>query len=110
MPEFSDYVEARTLVSNAVGITIPLSQGGDAGKINEDLLNPNRGDWAGTTAFPSTGGRFTGGAPMRGDRWRLTAVLVVSGSAYDIGTVVEAAVNNAGASTLSDWIKYAVQP
>lgn len=108
--EFSNYAETRNPVVNAVGLIIPLSQGGDAKSISEDLLNPNRGDWNGTTTFPSTGGRFTGGAPMRGDRWRLTSVLVVSGSVYDIGTIVEAAVNSAGSTTISDWIKYAVQP
>lgn len=105
--KISELSQATELAGTEFGEII---QGGINKKIAPDLLNPNRGDWAGTTAFPSTGGRFTGGAPMRGDRWRLTAVLVVSGSAYDIGTVVEAAVNNAGASTISDWIKYAVQP
>lgn len=110
MPEFSDYAESRTPAADMVNILIPVSKSGDSASVDEDMLNPNRGDWAGTTAFPSTGGRFTDGAPMRGDRWRLTAVLVVSGSVYDVGTIVEAAVNDADPATISDWIKYAVQP
>lgn len=109
MAEFSNYVEARTPVNSAVGITIPLSQGGNSGSIGEDLLNPNRGDYAGTTSFPTTGGRYTGGAPMRGDRWRLTAVLTIGGTdVYDVGTIIEAATNAPGQTT-ANWIKYAVQ-
>lgn len=111
MPEYSDYLEGLDPATALSGAEIfGVSKSGDAAKITADLLNPYRGDWSGTTAFPSTGGRFTGGLPMRGDRWRLTEVLVVSGSVYDIGTIVEAAVNGAGATTISDWIKYAVQP
>lgn len=109
MPEFSDYVEARTLVNDAVGITIPLSKGGDAAKINEDLLNPYRGDFAGTNSFPVTGGRFTGGVPMRGDRWRLTSTLTIGGTdIYAPGTIIEAATNSPGQTT-GNWVKYAVQ-
>lgn len=72
-------------------------------------LNPDRGDYAGTTQFPTSGGTFTGGAPARGNHWTLTDVLVVGGNVYDVGTVIEARVDNPGATTLADWKKYSMQ-
>jgi hypothetical protein len=79
--------------------------------INQLYNSDNRGDYVGTTTFPQTGGRYTGGLPLRGDRWRIiTTPMVVGGNVYGVDTIIEAAVNGAGATTLTDWIKYAVQP
>lgn len=72
--------------------------------------NNYRGDFVGTTAFPSTGGTYTAGAPAKGNRWRvITNPIEVGGNVYPPGTIVEAAVDGAGATTLTDWNKYAVQ-
>lgn len=107
--EFSDYAETRSAATTAVGLIIPLSQGGSAVSITEDLLNPNRGDWAGTDAFPETGGRHNSGAPMRGDRWRLINTLTIGGTdVYAPGTIIEAGIHVPG-QTSANWIKYAVQ-
>ena len=107
--EFSDYAETRTAATDANGLIIPLSKGGVARSITEDLLNPNRGDYAGTNSFPTSGGRYTGGAPMRGDRWRLTDTLTIGGTdIYSPGTIIEAAIDSPGQTT-GNWIKYAVQ-
>lgn len=109
--EFSDYAETRDPATTAAGLIIPLSQGGSAKSITEDLLNPNRGDYNGSAnAFPSTGGRFTAGVPMRGDRWRIvTTPLTIGGTdVYDVGTIIEAAQNAPGQTT-GNWVKYAVQ-
>lgn len=110
--EFSDYAETRTVATDAVGLIIPLSKGGVARSVDEDLLNPARGDYDGSAnAFPTTGGRFTAGVPMIGDRWRIvTTPLTIGGTdVYDIGTVIEAAQNTPGQTT-GNWIKYSVQP
>lgn len=111
MPEYSDYIEGLT---PATGLTraekMGMSQGGSAKSWTPDLLQMNRGDWAGTTAFPTTGGTYTGGVPARGNKWRLTNDLSVGGNFYPAGSVIEAAVDNPGATTVTDWIKYAVQP
>lgn len=105
--KISDLAQATELAGTEFGEII---QSGVNKKIAPDLLNPSRGDFVGTTAFPSTGGRFTGGAPMRGDRWRvITNPVIVGGSVFGVGSVVEAATNGAGATTLTDWIIYAVQ-
>jgi len=94
-------------IDTAYSVGSPLTW--DASKATPIGGDSYRGTWSGTTAFPSTGGRFTGGVPLKGDRWKLTAQLVVGGNVYDPGTIVEAAVNNAGATTLTDWNKYAMQ-
>ena len=109
--EFSDYAETRTPATDAVGLIIPLSKGGTAFSADENLLNPSRGDYNGSAnAFPSTGGRFTAGVPMRGDRWRIvTTPLTIGGTdVYDVGTIIEAAQSTPGQTT-ANWIKYAVQ-
>lgn len=66
-----------------------------------------RGDWADDTDLPDTGDNGTGpgGAPARGNRWRLTAGIGI----YGIGTIAEAAVTSPG-QDLTNWIFYAVQP
>jgi hypothetical protein len=82
-----------------------IIQGGVNKKLSKDLDNPNRGDYAGGTSFPSTGGRYTGGAPMRGDRWRLTGILTIGGTdIYAPGILIEAATNAPGQTT-GNWIK-----
>ena len=105
MPEFSDYIEGLAAATGLTGAEIiGMSQGGDATKLTIDQLNPNRGDYAGGTDFPSTGGRYTGGVPMRGDRWRLTGVLTIGGvDIYAPGTILEAAISDP--QDTDDWIK-----
>lgn len=89
---------------------IEAVEGGANVKFSPAQTDPFRGTFVGTTAFPSTGGRFTGGAPAAGDRWVvITNPIIVGGNVYPPGTVVEAIVNSAGATTLTDWIKYATQ-
>jgi len=44
-----------------------IVQGGVNKKVSQSTSNPFRGDWAGTTAFPSTGGTYTAGAPGAGN-------------------------------------------
>ena len=83
-------------------------EGGANVKFSPDQVNPFRGDWAGTTAFPTTGGRYTAGVPAAGDRWRLTATLTIGSDVYSPGTIIEAAINTPG-QTNANWIKYAVQ-
>jgi len=74
-----------------------------------DAMNPARGDHSTANAFPSSGGRFTGGVPARGDRWRQTVTLTIGGTdVYQAGTILEAATNNPGQNT-ANWIKYAIQ-
>lgn len=78
-------------------------------KFSPDQTNPFRGDYAGTTSFPTTGGRFTAGVPAAGDRWRLTATLTINGTdIYAPGTIIEAAINTPGQTT-ANWVKYATQ-
>jgi hypothetical protein len=67
-----------------------------------------RGDYAGTSAFPTTGGNFTAGVPAQADRWRLTNTLSIGGNIYPPGTIIEAAINAPG-QTLTNWSKYAMQ-
>ncbi len=84
-------------------------EGGINVKFAPDQTNPFRGDYSGTTSFPTTGGRFTAGVPAAGDRWRLTAELTIGGTdVYSEGTIIEAAVNTPGQTT-GNWIKYSVQ-
>ena len=86
-----------------------ILQGGVNKKLSIGFNDEFRGTWAGTTTFPTVGGRYTSGAPKAGDRWVLTAELSVGGNIYSAGTVVEAIVNGAGATTLTDWVKYSTQ-
>lgn len=91
-------------------IISPYSPGTNR-KVLLSLLEPNRGDYNGSAnAFPSTGGRFTAGVPMRGDRWRIvTTPLTIGGTdVYDIGTIIEAAQSTPGQTT-GNWIKYSTQ-
>lgn len=83
-------------------------EGGVNVKYSPAQVNPFRGDWAGTNAFPTTGGRYTAGVPAQGDRWRLTAQLTIGSDIYDAGTIIEAAINTPG-QTNANWIKHAVQ-
>lgn len=84
-------------------------QGGVNKQTTAALVNPFRGDWAGTNAFPATGGTFTGGVPAAGNRWRLTNTLTIGGTdIYPPGTIIEAAINTPGQTT-ANWLKYAMQ-
>lgn len=83
---------------------------GESVKYSPSQTNPFRGDYAGGTSFPTTGGRFTaGGIPAAGDRWRLTSTLTIGGvDVYEAGTIIEAAINTPGQTT-GNWIKHSVQ-
>lgn len=83
-------------------------QGGLNKKATQSMLNPFRGDYAGTTTLPTTGGTFTGGVPGAGNEWRLTATLTVGGNVYEAGTIIKAMVNTPG-QTLSNWAFLSVQ-
>lgn len=84
-------------------------EGGVSVKYSPDQVNPFRGDYSGTTSFPTTGGRFTGGIPAAGDRWRLTNTLTINGTdIYPPGTIIESAINTPGQTT-GNWIKHAIQ-
>jgi hypothetical protein len=106
MPEYSDYLEGLTLATGLTGAErLGMSQGGDATGLTADMLEPNRGDYAGGTDFPTTGGRYTGGLPKRGDRWRLTGNLIIGGvDVYATGIIIEAATDAPGQTT-GNWIK-----
>lgn len=91
------------------GEKVEAVQGGVNVKFDPDYVNHARGDWAGTSAFPATGGTFTGGVPARGNRWRLTDTLVIGSDVYAPGTIIEAAINTPGQTT-GNWIKYSMQP
>jgi hypothetical protein len=67
-----------------------------------------RGDFAGGTAFPNTGGTGASNVPAMGDKWRLTGTLTVSGNLYAAGTVIEAAIDTPG-NTRANWNIYAMQ-
>jgi len=109
MAEFSDYVDARNASNFLGGAKIPGSQNGSAFSFSADILNPNRGDYAGGTTFPASGGRYSvDGTPMRGDRWRLTDTLTIGEDIYFSGTILEAATDDPGQTT-GNWIKYATQ-
>lgn len=66
------------------------------------------GNWATNNAFPATGGTGTAGAVARGDRWRLTVDLTVSGNIIPAGTIIEANTDTPG-QTWANWNKYAMQ-
>lgn len=86
-----------------------IVEGGVNKKITPDQTNPFRGDYSGTNSFPTTGGRFTGGVPAAGDRWRLTNTLTIDGTdIYAPGTIIESTINTPGQTT-GNWIKYAMQ-
>lgn len=86
-----------------------IVQGGVNKKVAQSVSNQFRGDYAGTTSFPATGGSYAGGVPASGNRWRLTNTLVIGGTdIYAPGTIIEAAINTPGQTT-TNWIKYAVQ-
>ncbi len=96
--------------NNFMGVSwLEAVEGGVNVKVSPDQVNPFRGDYAGTTSFPTTGGRYTGGIPAAGDRWRLTNELIIDGTdIYSPGTIIESAINTPGQTT-GNWIKYAVQ-
>ena len=110
MPEYSDFLESLDLATGLTGAEkMGMSQGGSSMRWTADMLNQFRGDYAGGTAFPSTGGTYTGGVPGAGNRWRLTGTLTIGGTdVYGAGTIIEAAINTPGQTT-ANWIKYAVQ-
>lgn len=83
-------------------------EGGVNVKYSPDQVNPFRGDWAGTTAMPTTGGRYTGGAPAEGDNWVLTNELEIWGNVYSVGSVIFSKVNNPG-QTQANWLVLSVQ-
>lgn len=90
-----------TLLTSLQGIeyiecVIPPYSPGTNRRILASLLNPFRGDFDPTgDVLPSSGGRYTGGAPAIGDTWRLTA------DYKGWRGLVQAAVNNP--SSESDW-------
>jgi hypothetical protein len=61
-----------------------------------------RGDYAGGTSMPTTGGNYTAGAPAAGDEWRLTDVLTIGGNVYGAGTIIKAMINSPG-DTVANW-------
>lgn len=69
-----------------------------------------RGDWNGISLVPDTGdnGNGVGGAPLAGDRWRLTSTLSFDGNLYAAGTIIEAAINSPG-QIRANWNIYAMQ-
>lgn len=75
---------------------------------NTVIIDHWRGDYAGTTTMPTTGGNFTLGVPAGGDRWRLTNTLTIGGNVYPPGTIIEAMINEPG-QTLTNWAFYAMQ-
>ena len=108
--EYSAYTEDRDPATDLVAIKIPVSKNETTVVyVDTDLLNPYRGDWSETDQLPSSGGRFTDGAPMRGDKWRLTDTVIIGLDTISAGTVVEAAVNDADSLVISDWNIYAMQ-
>lgn len=89
----------------------PFTAGTNRKVLMSDILaqiGNYRGDWAGASAFPATGGTFTDGVPAAGNRWRLTAVLTIGSDVYDIGSIIEAAINTPG-QTRANWTIYSVQ-
>ena len=83
----------------------------DANQVR-DAINRNdhwRGAWAGTTAFPATGGTLNeDGDVAAGNEWYLSNQLVVGGNVYPAGTVIKALVDTPG-QTLTNWAKLASQ-
>ena len=103
MPEYSDYIEGLALASGRTGAEIfGVSKSGDPKGMTSDMLSNWRGDWAGTTTLPTTGGTFTGGVPGAGNEWRLTNQLVIGGNVYPAGTIIKAMANTPG-QTLTNW-------
>lgn len=89
----------------------PFTSGTNRKVLMSDILaqiGNYRGDWAGTTAFPATGGTFTGGVPGAGNRWRTTDVLTIGADVYAPGSIIEAAINTPG-QTRANWNIYAMQ-
>jgi len=72
------------------------------------LIDHARGDWSSENALPTTGGSGVDGVVTRGNRWRLTATLVIAGRVYSSGTMIEAATDAPG-QDLTKWIFYATQ-
>lgn len=99
LPTGSSFMASSWIVGVENGVSV---------KFSPAQVNPFRGDWAGTTAFPTTGGRFTAGVPAAGDRWRLTNELTIGSDVYSAGTIIEAAINTPG-QTNANWIKHSVQ-
>jgi hypothetical protein len=97
---------AVTVDEGGYALTVTINE--SAPVIITSTINHARGDWAGTTALPATGGTLTSGAPQQGNRWRLTGTLSIGGNIYQPGTMIEAAVDTPG-QTLTNWIFYAVQ-
>lgn len=112
------------MAQQIVNIGVVANDGtGDSLRVGGDKINDNftelyamvaaitnyRGDWAGTTDLPETGGTYTAGVPASGNRWRLTDVLVIGGNVFQPGTIIEAAINTPG-QTLANWNFYQVQP
>lgn len=83
-------------------------EGGISVKYSPAQVNPFRGVWAGTTAMPTTGGRYTAGAPAEGDNWVLTNELVIWGNVYSAGSVIFSKVNTPG-QTQANWLVLSVQ-
>lgn len=84
-------------------------EGGINVKFGPDQTNPMRGTWNGTTSFPITGGRFTGGVPAIGDMWILTDVLTIGVDVYGPGSIILSLINTPG-QTRSNWAILSVQP
>lgn len=83
-------------------------EGGISVKYSPAQVNPYRGTWAGTIAMPTTGGRYTAGAPAAGDNWTLTNELVIWGNVYSPGSIIFALVNSPG-QTQANWSVLSVQ-
>jgi len=62
-----------------------------------------RGTYDGSSGnYPSSGGRYTAGAPAKGDAWEILNACTIQGTPYDQGDILVAKVNGAG-NTSSDW-------
>lgn len=83
-------------------------EGGINVKFSPQQTNPFRGTWAGTNAFPATGGRYTSGVPAIGDMWILTDTLTIGSDVYSPGSIILALTNTPG-QTRSNWAVLAVQ-
>lgn len=83
-------------------------EGGVNVQYTPSQTNPFRGSWAGTNAFPTTGGRHTAGVPAAGDHWVLDNELTVSGNVYSQGSIIFSKVNTPG-QTVGNWAVIGVQ-
>lgn len=99
LPSGSNFMAASAIEGVEGGVNVQYTP---------SQTNPFRGSWAGTTAFPTTGGRYTAGAPAGGDQWYLENELTVSGNVYSQGSIIFSKVNNPGQS-LSNWAVLSVQ-